>query len=61
MFFVLFPQECLFRDAGPSVKSSVLVVQLNCPLHISKSFPVLTINIPLNWYLKCVYRQSTCW
>ena len=33
MFFVLFPQESLFRDAGHSVHSSVLVVEMNCRLH----------------------------
>ena len=32
MFFVLFPQVSLFRDAGDSVHSSVLLVEMNCPL-----------------------------
>ena len=36
MFFVLFPQESLFRDAGHSVHSSVLLVEMNCPLQIIK-------------------------
>ena len=29
MFFVLFPQESLFRETGHSVHSSVLVVEMN--------------------------------
>ena len=36
MFFELFPQESLFRDAGLSVLSSVLLVKMNCPLQIIK-------------------------
>ena len=34
MFFVVFPQESLFRDAGHSVHSSVVLVEMNCPLQI---------------------------
>ena len=34
MFFVLFPQESLFRDAGDFVHSSVLLVEMNCSLKI---------------------------
>ena len=30
-----------------------------CPL--SKSCILLTTLLPLNWYLKSVYRHSTCW
>ena len=41
MFFVLFPQQVLFRDARHSVHSSVLVVEMNCPLHIIKNFSIL--------------------
>ena len=33
MFFVLFPQESLCRDAGHSVHSSVLVVKTDRHLH----------------------------
>ena len=36
MYFVVFPQESLFRNAGNSVPFSVLVVEINCPLHIMK-------------------------
>ena len=36
MFLVLFPQESLLRAAGHSVHSSVLLVQMNCPLQINK-------------------------
>ena len=35
-FFVVFPQESLFRDAGHSVHSSVLVIEVNCPLQVFK-------------------------
>ena len=41
MFFVLFPLESLFRDAGRSVHSSVLVVQMNCPLQFIKELSIL--------------------
>ena len=45
MFFVLFPQESLFRDAGASVHSSVLVVEINCPLHSIKELSTLDNNL----------------
>ena len=38
-FLVLFPQESLFRDAGHSVHSSVLLVEMNCPLQNIKEVP----------------------
>ena len=41
MFFVLFPQENLFRDAGHSVHSSVLVVKMNYPLQIIKELATI--------------------
>ena len=41
MFLVLFPEESIFRDVGHSVHSSVLLVEMNCPLHISKELPTL--------------------
>ena len=44
MFFVLFPQESLFRDAGHSVHSSVLTVEMNCPLQIIKELSTLDNN-----------------
>ena len=44
MFLVLFPQEFLFRDAGLSVHSSVLLVEMNCPLQIIKELPTLVKN-----------------
>ena len=44
MFFVLFPQESLFRDAGQSVLSSVLLVEMNGPLQIVKEFSTLDNN-----------------
>ena len=36
MFFVLFPQESFFRDAGYSVHSSVLLVEMNWHLQFIK-------------------------
>ena len=44
MFSVLLPQESPFRDAGHLVNSSVLVVELNCPLHIIKEMSTLDNN-----------------
>ena len=38
MFFVLFAQESRFRDAGHSVHSSILLVEMNCPLQITKEY-----------------------
>ena len=44
MFFVLSPQESLFCDAGHSVHSSVLLVEINCSLQITKELSTLDIN-----------------
>ena len=44
MFFVLFPQESFFRDAGRPLHSSVLVVEMNCPLDIIKELSNLDNN-----------------
>ena len=44
MFFEIFPQESLFRDAGHSVQSSVLLVELNCSLQIIKELSSLDNN-----------------
>ena len=55
MFFVLFPQEPLFRDAGLSVHSSVLLVEMNCPLRIKKGFSTLDNNFATEVVLeKCI-------
>ena len=43
-FYVLFPQESLFRDAGHSVHSSVLVVETNRRLPIMKELSTLDNN-----------------
>ena len=45
MFFVLFPEESLFRDVGHSVQSSVLLVEMNCPLQVIKELSTLDNNI----------------
>ena len=44
MLFQLFTQESLFRDAGLSVHSSVLLVEINCPLQIIKEVSTLDNN-----------------
>ena len=38
MFSVFFLKSLFFRDAGNSVHSSVLLVELNCPLQMIKEF-----------------------
>ena len=43
-FFVLFPQESLFRDAGHSLHSSVLLVGMKWPLQIFKDLSTLDNN-----------------
>ena len=45
MFFELFPQKSLVRDAGHSVPSSGLLVEMNCPLQIIKEFSPLENNL----------------
>ena len=52
MLFVLFPQESLSRDAGHSVYSSVLLVELNCPLQIIKELSSLDSNFTTEEVLK---------
>ena len=55
MFFVLFPQESFFRDAGHSVHSSVLLVEMNCPLQIIKELSTLDNNFATEAVLeKCI-------
>ena len=55
MFFVLFPQECLFLDAGHSVHSSVLLVEINCHLQIIKELSTLDNNFATEAVLeKCI-------
>ena len=44
MFFVLFPPKSFFRDAGHSLHSSVLLVEINCPLQIIKDLSSLDNN-----------------
>ena len=55
MFIALFPQESFFRDAGPSVHSSVLLVEMNCPLQIIKELSTLDKNSATEAILeKCI-------
>ena len=44
MFFVLFPKESLFRNAGPSFHSSALLVETSCPLQIIEELSTLDNN-----------------
>ena len=55
MFLVLFPHESLFRDAGHSLHSSVLLVEMNCPLQIIKDLSTLENNFVTEAVLeKCI-------
>ena len=58
MFFILFPPESVFHEAGPSVQFSVFVVAMNYPLHIKKElfFLLLTTFLSMNRYLKSSFR-----
>ena len=60
-FFLIFPQESLFREAGHSVESFAMVVELNYLVQNFKQLSTLDNNSPLKRCLKTVYRQSTCW
>ena len=55
MFFELFPQKSFLRDAGRSVHSSVLLVEMNCPLQIIKELSTLENNFVTEAVLeKCI-------
>ena len=55
MFFVLFPQESLFRDARRSLHSSVLLVEMNCPLQIIEELTTLDNNFAIEALLeRCI-------
>ena len=54
LFFILFPQESLFRDAGHSVHSSVLVVETNCPLQIIRQLSTFDNNFATDGLLENV-------
>ena len=54
MFLLLFPRKSLFRDAGNSVHSSVLLVELNCPPQIIKDLSTHDNNFAIEAVLeKC--------
>ena len=54
MFSELFPQESLFRDAGHSFHSPVLLVELNNPLQFIKQLSTLDNNFDVEAVLeKC--------
>ena len=61
MVFELFHQEHLFRDAGYSVHSSVLLVEMNCFLQIIKELSTLENNFVTEAVLQMCNKQSTCW
>ena len=55
MFFVLFPQESPFRDAGHYVHYSVLLVEMNCLLQTIKELSTLDNNFGTDAVLeKCI-------
>ena len=55
MFFVFSPQESLFRDAGLSVHSCVLLVEINYPLQNIKELSTLDNNFAIEEVLdKCI-------
>ena len=55
MFFGFHPQESLFRDAGHSLHSSVLLVEMNCPLQYFKELSTLDNNFAIEAVLeKCI-------
>ena len=55
MVFEVFPQKSLFRDAGHSFHSSVLLVETNCPLQIIKELSSLENNFVTEAVLeKCI-------
>ena len=58
MFFVFFPQESLFRDAGHSVHFSVLFVEMNCPLQIVKGLSTLDNNFAIEAVLEKYVQTS---
>ena len=55
VFFVLFPQESLFRHNGNSVHSSNLGVEMNCPLLLIEELYTLDNSFPTELVLeKCI-------
>ena len=55
MFFVLLPEDSLFRNAGNSVHSSLLVVEKNCPLQFIKELSTLDNSFATEAVLeKCI-------
>ena len=55
MFFELFPQKFLLRDGGHSAHSSVLLVEMNCPLQIIKELSTFDNNFAIEAVLeKCI-------
>ena len=52
MFFVLFPQETLFRDAEHSLHSTVLLVEMSCPLQSIKELSTLDNNFAIEAVLE---------
>ena len=55
MFLEVFPQKSFLRNAGHSVRSSVLLVEMNCPLQIIKELSTLENNFATKAVLeKCI-------
>ena len=60
-FFELSPHESPFRDAGRSVQSSILMVEINCSPHIIKELSIFTTFFATESVLEKCIRQSKWW
>ena len=55
MFLSFYPQESFCRDAGHSGHSSILLVEVNCPLYVFKELSTLDNNFATESVLeKCM-------
>ena len=52
MFYVLFPQESLFRVAGQYVHCPVSLIKIDCSVHIVKHLTTLDNNISSEWTIE---------
>ena len=53
MSFEVFPQVSLFRDDGDSVRSSVLLVEMKCPLQFIKEL----FNLEIHFATEALFEQ----
>ena len=57
MFFELFRQESLFRDAWHSVHLSFSLIEMNCPLQINKQLSTLENNFAIEVVLEKLIQR----